>query len=95
MRLLGGAPPKRLADQRRQNARRAAELSQELENFLTQQVDQQRAIDVAQQVMTLFQDGSRYSEEQRAPKRKIYDGLLNEQTAIYLKLLDSAASARG
>ncbi|CAH0146595.1 dermonecrotic toxin domain-containing protein [Pseudomonas brassicacearum] len=90
LRLLGGAPPKRMADLRRQNARRTDELTQELNNFVTQQVDQQRAIDVAQQVMTLFQEGSRYSEEQRAPKRKIYYELLNEQTAIYLKLLDSA-----
>ncbi|WP_420233213.1 dermonecrotic toxin domain-containing protein [Pseudomonas sp. ABY48] len=90
LRLLGGAPPKRVADLRRQNARRTAELTSELNNYLAQESNQQQALDVAQRVMARLEEGSGYSEEQRAPKRKIFYDLLNDQTNIYLKFLGSA-----
>ncbi len=90
MRLRGGAPPKRLADQRRLNAHKAIELSAEMNNYLAQENERQRSLDIAQQVMTRLEEGNAYTEEQRAPKRKVFYDLLNEQTDIYLKLLDSA-----
>ncbi|AOS42649.1 hypothetical protein A0U95_28980 [Pseudomonas brassicacearum] len=90
LRLRGGAPSKRLADQRRLNAHKAIELSAEMNNYLAQENERQRSLDIAQQVMTRLEEGNAYTEEQRAPKRKVFYDLLNEQTDIYLKLLDSA-----
>ncbi|WP_214512728.1 dermonecrotic toxin domain-containing protein [Pseudomonas brassicacearum] len=90
LRLLGGSPPKRVADQRRLNAQRAADLTGELTDYLSQESVRGKALDIAQQVMTRLEEASAYTEEQRAPKRKVFYDLLNEQTDIYLKLLDSA-----
>ncbi|MCP1456450.1 dermonecrotic toxin domain-containing protein [Pseudomonas kilonensis] len=90
LRLRGGAPPKRLADQRRLNAQKAVELTAEINDYLARENEQQRSLEIAQQVMTRLEEGSAFTEEQRAPKRKVFYDLLNEQTDIYLKLLDSA-----
>ncbi|MGO4323590.1 dermonecrotic toxin domain-containing protein [Pseudomonas sp. KB_12] len=89
LRLRGGAPPKRLADQRRLNVQKAVELTAEINDYLARENEQQRSLEIAQQVMTRLEEGSAFTEEQRAPKRKVFYDLLNEQTDIYLKLLDS------
>ncbi|WP_431481115.1 dermonecrotic toxin domain-containing protein [Pseudomonas thivervalensis] len=89
LRLLGGAPPKRAAALSRLNAQRSFELTAELNRRLAQDVDLQKAVDVAQQVMTRLEDGP-YTEAQRAPKRKVFYDLLQEQTDLYLSLINSA-----
>ncbi|MGD8216808.1 dermonecrotic toxin domain-containing protein [Pseudomonas thivervalensis] len=89
LRLLGGAPPKRAAALSRLNAQRSFELTAELNRRLAQDVDLQKAVDVAQQVMTRLEDGP-YTEAQRAPKRKVFYDLLQEQTDLYLSLVNSA-----
>ncbi|MCI0996390.1 dermonecrotic toxin domain-containing protein [Pseudomonas corrugata] len=91
LRLLGGSPPKRVEAQRRINLQRAQQLTDELDQVVAQEVDRQKALDVAQQVMTRTEEGSNYTETQRAAKRKLFYDLLQEQTDIYLKLADSAS----
>jgi len=87
LRLRGGMPPKRLAQMRNLRAQRAAELSQELQNYHAQEARQQRALDIAQEVMSRTQEGA-FTEEQRAAKRAQFYTLLQEQTDGYLKLLE-------
>ena len=89
LRLLGGAPPKRVVAQSRLNARRSLELTAELDRCIAKDADQQKAVDVAQQVMTRFDEGP-YTEAQRAPKRKIFYDLLQAQTDMYVSLVNSA-----
>ncbi|SDU91117.1 dermonecrotic toxin domain-containing protein [Pseudomonas corrugata] len=91
LRLLGGAPPKRVEAQRRVNLQRVQQLTEESKRLEAQDADRQKALDVAQQVMTRTEEGGNYTEAQRAAKRKIFYDLLKEQTEIYLKLADSAA----
>ncbi|MBD9463849.1 dermonecrotic toxin domain-containing protein [Pseudomonas sp. Pdm06] len=91
LRLLGGAPPKRMDAQRRANLKRIGDLTEELNQWVAQEDDRQKALDVAQQVMTRLQEGSTYTEAQREPKRKIFHDLLQEQTEVYLKLVKSAS----
>jgi hypothetical protein len=90
LRLRGGMPPRRIADQRRLNKERALELTKEIHTIKAQEAERQKALDVAQSVMERLEEASAYTEEQRAPKRKMFYDLLNEQTNNYLKLLDSA-----
>ncbi|MBV4552414.1 hypothetical protein HU742_014815 [Pseudomonas sp. SWRI102] len=89
LRLVGGALPRRLENQRRLNAKKAADLSNELADYLAQENKRDKALDIAQQVMTRFEETPGFTEEQRAPRRKLFYDLLNEQTEAYLKLLDS------
>ncbi|UZE21584.1 hypothetical protein LOY67_16170 [Pseudomonas sp. B21-056] len=91
LRLLGGAPPKRVEAQRRVNLERAKQLTDESNRLEAQDADRQKALDVAQQVMTRTEEGSNYTEAQRAAKRKIFYDLLKEQTEMYLTLANSAA----
>jgi len=88
LRLRGGMPPKRLAALRRLKTQRADELSTYLKNYYAGEVDQQRALDTAQEVMTRTQEGN-FTEAQRADKRMRFYKLLEEQTDGYLKLLDN------
>ncbi|MDO7898981.1 dermonecrotic toxin domain-containing protein [Pseudomonas citrulli] len=90
LRLLGGAPPKRQKDLSRLNIQRATELVEELEQCLAQDRDRQKAVDVAQEVLTRLEEGAHYTEAQRAPKRKLFYDLLTEQIDRNLKLLKSA-----
>jgi hypothetical protein len=90
LRLRGGKPPKRMAAIRDHNARRKDELDAEYAQFIAHQVKQQQAIDIAHQVMTRTEEGSAYTEVQRAPKRQFFYKLLQEQTNDYSKLLGSA-----
>uniref|UniRef100_UPI003F69DDC6 dermonecrotic toxin domain-containing protein n=1 Tax=Pseudomonas sp. N8 TaxID=3449428 RepID=UPI003F69DDC6 len=91
LRLLGGSPPKRLEAQRRANLERAKQLTDESNRLEAQDADRQKALEVAQQVMTRTEEGSQYTEAQRAAKRKIFYDLLKEQTEMYLTLANSAA----
>ncbi|CDF96625.1 MULTISPECIES: dermonecrotic toxin domain-containing protein [unclassified Pseudomonas] len=91
LRLLGGSPPKRVDAQRRINLQRAQQLTEESSRLEAQDADRQKALDVAQQVMTRTEEGSNYTEAQRAAKRKIFYDLLKEQTEMYLTLANSAA----
>lgn len=88
LRLRGGMPPKRLAEMRRLKTQRAAELSKQLMDYYNQEADQQRALDIAQEVMTKVQEGN-FTEAQRVEKRTRFYKLLEEQTDGYLKLLDN------
>ncbi|BBP59000.1 DUF6543 domain-containing protein [Pseudomonas sp. St316] len=90
LRLRGGMPPKRLADMRRLKSQRAAELSQYLKDYYLKEADQQRALDIAQEVMTKTQEGN-FTEAQRADKRARFYKLLQEQTDSYLRLLDNVS----
>ncbi|WP_434575975.1 hypothetical protein J3P88_13985 [Pseudomonas sp. Z3-6] len=90
LRLRGGMPPRRMAEQRRLNVERTIELVNELKTHMAQEAERQKALDVAQQVMVRLEQDSTYTEEQRAPRRKVFYDLLNAQTDGYLKLLDSA-----
>jgi hypothetical protein len=90
LRLRGGMPPRRIAEQRRVNMERTRELNNEIQAITAQETERQKALDVAQSVMERLQGSSTYTEEQRAPRRKVFYDLLNEQTNNYLKLLDSA-----
>jgi len=90
LRLLGGAPPKRMDTQRRANLQRIGELNEELSQWAAKETDRQRALEVALQVMTRTQESSTHTEAQRALKRKTFYDLLQEQTEIYLKILKSA-----
>ncbi|WP_260961347.1 hypothetical protein [Pseudomonas citri] len=94
LRLRGGMPPKRLAEMRRLKTQRAAELSQHLKDYYAQEADQQRALDIAQQVMTKAQEGN-FTQEQRAQKRAQFYSLLQAQTDDYLKLLDAVTEYAG
>ncbi len=89
LRLLGGAPPKRVAALSRLNTQRSFELTAELNRRIAQDADLQKAVDVAQQVMTRLDEGP-YTEAQRAPKRKVFYDLLQEQTDLYVSLVNSA-----
>ncbi|BBP65414.1 hypothetical protein PHLH5_29550 [Pseudomonas sp. Cab53] len=91
LRLLGGSPPKRVDAQRRVNLERAKQLTDESNRLEAQDADRQKALDVAQQVMTRTEEGGNYTEAQRAAKRKIFYDLLKEQTEAYLTLANSAA----
>ncbi|MGN8343300.1 dermonecrotic toxin domain-containing protein [Pseudomonas sp. SMV71] len=91
LRLLGGSPPKRVEAQRRINLERAKQLMDESKRLEAQDADRQKALDVAQQVMTRTEEGAQYTEAQRAAKRQIFYDLLNEQTEMYLTLANSAA----
>ena len=91
LRLLGGAPPKRVEAQRRVNLQRIQQLTDESHRLEAQDAERQKALDVAQQVMTRTEEGGTYTEAQRAARRKIFYDLLQEQTEMYLKLADSAA----
>ncbi|MCE0463225.1 dermonecrotic toxin domain-containing protein [Pseudomonas uvaldensis] len=88
LRLRGGMPPKRLAEMRRLKTQRAAELSKQLMDHYNQEADRQRALDIAQEVMTKVQEGN-FTEAQRVEKRTRFYKLLEEQTDGYLKLLDN------
>lgn len=90
LRLRGGVPPRRIDELRRLKAQRLTELSRELREHPAQAAERQKAMDTAQQVMTRFQDGSTFTEEQRAPRRKMFYELLEEDTASYLRLLNNA-----
>ncbi|MBT2340039.1 MULTISPECIES: dermonecrotic toxin domain-containing protein [Pseudomonas] len=89
LRLRGGMPPKRVEAQRRINLQRVRQLTEEHNRWIEKDDDRQKALDVAQQVMTRTEDGN-YTEAQRAQKRKTFYDLLQEQTEIYLKMADSA-----
>lgn len=88
LRLRGGMP-KRITEQRRLNAQRKKKLLNDLKTVMAQEAEQQRAQDIAQNVMTRMEEGSAYTEEQRASKRKIFHDLLKEQIDKYVGLLDS------
>ncbi|WHS57929.1 hypothetical protein [Pseudomonas sp. G2-4] len=88
LRLRGGMPPKRLKEMRRHRAQRGFELSEALRNYHAQEASQQKALDIAQEVMSRTQEGA-FTEEQRAVKRAQFYKLLQEQTDSYLKLLDN------
>ena len=88
LRLRGGMPPKRLAKLRDIKTQRAAELSELLKSYYKDEVNRQRALDTAQEVMTRTQAGN-FTEAQRADKRARFYKLLEEQTDTYLKLLDN------
>lgn len=94
LRLLGGAPPKRVAALSRLNTQRSFELTAELNRRIAQDADLQKAVDVAQQVMTRLDEGP-YTEAQRAPKRKVFYDLLQEQTDLYVSLVNSAPERAG
>ncbi|MCJ8202834.1 DUF6543 domain-containing protein [Pseudomonas sp. RGM2987] len=89
LRLRGGMPPKRVEAQRRTNLQRIRQLLEEHNRWIEQDDDREKALDVAQQVMTRTEDGD-YTEAQRAQKRKTFYDLLQEETEIYLKMADSA-----
>ncbi|MDP9780402.1 dermonecrotic toxin domain-containing protein [Pseudomonas fluorescens] len=90
LRLRGGMPPKRLAEMRRLKTQRAAELGQYLKDYYATEADQQRALDIAQEIMTRTQAGN-FTEAQRADKRARFYKLLQEQTDGYLRLLDNVS----
>ncbi|WP_431081547.1 dermonecrotic toxin domain-containing protein [Pseudomonas thivervalensis] len=89
LRLLGGAPPKRVAAQRRLNTQRTNELSEEMDQFIAQEPDRHKALTVALQVLARLEEGP-YTEAQRAPKRKVFYDLLQAQTERYVRLVNSA-----
>ncbi|MET3455983.1 dermonecrotic toxin domain-containing protein [Pseudomonas kilonensis] len=89
LRLLGGAPPKRVAAQRRLNSQRCKELIEEMDQFIAQEPDRHKAMTVALQVLARLEEGP-YTEAQRAPKRKVFYDLLQAQTEMYVHLVNSA-----
>lgn len=90
LRLRGGMPPKRIAEQRRLNAQEKVDLINKLGSLTVREADQRRALDVAEQVMTIFERGDTFSPEQRALKRKVVYDVLNDHIQFYMELLDSA-----
>jgi hypothetical protein len=90
LRLLGGAPPKRVKARRDLNLERRLELQGEYNQVVLQDEARNRALQVAQEVMTRLEQGQNYTEAQRAAKRKLFYDLLKEQTELYLKLVNSA-----
>lgn len=89
LRLRGGMPPKRIAEQRRLKDQRRKELLDDLAGFALQQPKQHAAVSVAEQVLKKVEEGSTYTEAQRAPKRQTLYTLLEQQVDIRRKLLDS------
>lgn len=90
LRLLGGSPPKRLQAQRDLNLERRRVLQEEYNQVVKGDAARGRALQVAQEVMIRLDSGANYTEAQRTAKRKVYYDLLQEQTDLYLKLVNSA-----
>ncbi|MFW9268958.1 dermonecrotic toxin domain-containing protein [Pseudomonas sp. NR3] len=89
LRLRGGMPPKRIAEQRRLKDQRRTQLNDDLAGFLFRQPEQYAALRVAEQVLKKVEEGSTYTEAQRAPKRQTFYTLIEQQIDIRRKLLDS------
>ncbi|WP_434702257.1 hypothetical protein J3P85_15255 [Pseudomonas sp. Z1-12] len=89
LRLRGGMPPKRIAEQRRLKDQRRRELNDELASFALQQPNQYAALKVAEQDLKKFEEGSIYTEAQRAPVRQTFYTLIEQQIDIRRQLLDS------
>ncbi|SDA48024.1 hypothetical protein SAMN03159443_00834 [Pseudomonas sp. NFACC15-1] len=90
LRLLGGSPPKRLQAQRDLNLERRWVLQEEYNQVVKGDAARNRALQIAQEVMIRLDSGRDYTEAQRTAKRKVYYDLLQEQTDLYLKLVNSA-----
>jgi hypothetical protein len=89
LRLRAGMPPKRIAEQKRLKSQRKEELLDDLASFALQQPKQYAALRVAEQVLKKTEEGSTYTEAQRAPRRQTLYTLLEQQIDIRRKLLDS------
>ncbi|WP_457970349.1 hypothetical protein M1D68_11085 [Pseudomonas sp. R4-84] len=90
LRLRGGMPPKRIAEQRQLNFKRTITLIEET-NAMRKRIDRlQTELDVAQQILNRVENDSTKTENQRGPRRKVFYDLNKEQVDIYLTMLDRA-----
>ena len=89
LRLRGGMPPKRIAEQRRLKDQRRKELNDDAAGFAIQKPKQWAALGVAEQVLKKVEEGSTYTEAQRAPRRQTFYTLVEQHVDIRQKLLDS------
>lgn len=94
LRLRGGMPPRRIAEQRRRKAQRVTELEADYAQFLGQQATQNRTVEVAQAVMESAQQDTRYTDAQRADTRRRFETALEQQTRSYQKILEGAQERR-
>lgn len=94
LRLRGGMPPKRVAEQRRANTLRKEELTRELNELTARQAELRKRKEIAGEVVKRLQEGT-YTEAQRRPKRQVFLKLIEEETDGYLKLLNSKAERAG
>ncbi|AIG00834.1 Uncharacterised protein [Pseudomonas fluorescens] len=89
LRLRGGMPPKRIEAVRQQRAERKAQLHAGYDRFVSAQVAQQRAVDIAQSVMERTSQDPRFAEAQKQSARQRFDMALQEQTHGYQNILDA------
>lgn len=87
LRLVGGAPPRRIAAERQRKVQRIEELQTEYQQFVVDQPNQQRAIDVAHSVMEKTTQDPRFTEAQKNLAQQRFDALLLEQTEGYQTIL--------
>ena len=89
LRLLGGMPPRRIAEYQQRRTDRINQLEEELQAFFKQEEPLHKAVDITQSALIHAKNDPRFTPEQVAALGEKFEGALQKQLSAYQKLLES------
>ena len=89
LRLLGGMPPRRIAEYQQRKTDRIKQLEDELQAFFKQEEPLHKAVDITQSALTHAKNDPRFTPEQVSALGEKFETTLQKQLNAYQQLLES------